>query len=171
MVLASLILLALLAVILYIVYRPSSSVGGTTQQSHREAWNPEAVRLCPIVGGFISAVGESNYLDELNEILRSTPKHKGRYETIATLSPEPSNPHDPNAIRILIGDKPVGYLSRADAKRFRKSHSAAIASEQIIQCRARLTGGTDEKPNIGVLLDFNIEEEVRYKRPLNDDAT
>jgi hypothetical protein len=171
MVLTALILIALSVVILYIAYRRRSSTGGKTQESHPEEWNPEAIRLRPTVGGFISAVGESFYLDELNEILRGTPKHKGRYETIATLSPEPSNPHDPNAIRVLIGDKPVGHLSRSDAKTFQKSHAAALASEQVIQCKARLTGGTDGKPNIGVLLDFNINEEVRYKRPLKDDAT
>ena len=148
MVLASLILLALLVVILYIAYRSRSSFGGITQESHREVWNAEAIRLRPTVGGFVYAVGESVYLDELNEVLSGTPMHKGRYETIAMLSPEPSNRHDPNAIRVLLGNKPVGYLSRADAKAFRKSHSAAIASEHVIHCKARLTGGTDEKPRL-----------------------
>lgn len=147
MVLTSLILLVLLIVILYIAYRPRSSGGRTTQESHREAWSPEAIRLRPTVGGFVSAVGEAAYLDDLKEVLRGTPEHMGRYEIIATLSPEPSNQHDPNAIKVLIGNKTVGYLSRADAKTFRKTHSAAIASEQVIQCKARLTGGTDEKPN------------------------
>jgi hypothetical protein len=167
--LASLILivtaLALVVSFLPVRHMPSSSrrrkIG-----SHRDEWNPEAIRLRPTVGGFVFAVGESIYLDELKEILRGTPKRKGKYETIATLSPEPLNPHDANAIRVLIRTKPVGYLSRADAKTFRKSHSAAIASAKIIQCKARLTGGTRGKPNIGVLLDFDINEEVRYKRPL-----
>ncbi len=171
MILASLFLLVLVVVILYIVYRPRSFGVGINQESHREAWNPEAIRLRPTVGGFVSAVGKSAYLDELKEILRRTPIHKGSYGTIATLSPEPSNQHDPNAIRVLIGNTPVGYLSRVDAKTFRKSHVAAIASEQHIQCKARLTGGTYERPNIGVFLDFNIKEEVRYKRPLKNAAT
>jgi hypothetical protein len=169
-ILASLILLVLI-VVLYVAFRPSSPGGRTVQANHREAWNPEAIRLRPTVGGFVSAVGEAAYLDDLKEVLRGTPEHKGRYETIATLSPEPSNQHDPNAIKVLIGNKTVGYLSRADAKTFRKSHNAGIASEQAIRCKARLTGGTADKPNIGVLLDFNISEEVRYKRPLKDDAT
>jgi hypothetical protein len=164
--LASLILIvtALLALVVVILYlyvtcRSSSPEGGKIQESHRDEWNPEAIRLRPTVGGFVFAVGESIYLDELKEILRGTPKRKGKYETIATLSPEPLNPHDANAIRVLIRTKPVGYLSRADAKTFRKSHSAAIASAKIIQCKARLTGGTRGKPNIGVLLDFDINEE------------
>ena len=38
-----------------------------------------------------------------------------RFETTAALVPEPSNPHDPNAVMVQIDGRLVGYLSRAAA--------------------------------------------------------
>ena len=39
------------------------------------------------------------------------------------LIPEPTNPHDPNAIKVLIDGKPVGYLAKDDAQRLAKMRS------------------------------------------------
>ncbi len=67
----------------------------------------------------LQAVGESHYQEALWTIVgghRSEPVH---FDTHALLEPEPDNPYDPNAIRVVIAGHLVGYLSRDDAAAYR----------------------------------------------------
>jgi hypothetical protein len=40
-----------------------------------------------------------------------------RYECLATLVPEPDNPHDDRAVKVMVGEHHVGYLARGGARR------------------------------------------------------
>ena len=71
----------------------------------------------------------------------------------AELVHEPNNPYDPNAIAVYAATEIVGYLPRdlaADyATVFRELHQRGYNAGS---CQAKLTGGTDDKPSLGVVL-------------------
>jgi hypothetical protein len=94
-------------------------------------------------------VGESNYQGRLRNISSA-----GR-SFMAVLMREPTNAFDPNAIRVVAeGADTIGYLSREDAIYYAPVFKLLARHDRVGMCRARLTGGTDEKPNFGVLLNL-----------------
>ena len=66
-------------------------------------------------GRLINVAGESHYQDALHAICGDPGDEGVRREAEADLVPEPSNPHDPNAVRVEIGERLVGYLPRDEA--------------------------------------------------------
>jgi hypothetical protein len=60
-------------------------------------------------------VGESHYQDALNRIAGPKTEEGVEYFCEADLRPEPSNPHDQNAVAVFIDELKVGYLSSVDA--------------------------------------------------------
>lgn len=53
----------------------------------------------------------------------------------AYLIPEDDNPHDPKAVRVEVDGHKVGYLSRTNARRFRKRCKGPM------DCPATIVGG------------------------------
>jgi hypothetical protein len=49
----------------------------------------------------------------------------------ATLIPEENNKNDVNAVRIEIGGRPVGYLSREHASQYRAAVGADVARRSL----------------------------------------
>ena len=103
----------------------------------------------------IPVAGESFYQDSLRDLrqcLDTLTEDKG-YGFTARLGPEPTNPHDPNAIAVEwgAGNWKIGYV-RADVARDYQPFLQSL--EGPVECPARLVGGTAEKPLIGVVLDF-----------------
>jgi len=103
--------------------------------------------------GFVQVVGESHYQDSLRAL---AVKFGSAGVFTARLVPEPDNPHDTNAVAVVIDDPEgdrVGYLPRPIAQSYQQRllHHAAT-----VTCPARLTGRGSVA--IGVVLDF---EEVR----------
>lgn len=111
------------------------------------------------LGNGIDVVGESNYLTNLMNI-----RSQFGDRIIATLVPEPTNEHDSNAILVEVSGLTVGYLSRADALKFHRVYRNVLSNGRPIECYGQLFGGTKGKANIGVKLDFNLNDEVVYKR-------
>lgn len=79
-------------------------------------------------------VGEASYKRQLRAVFGSG---EGRKHFDARLDPEPSNPHDANAIKVSVDGGTVGYLPRASAKRYGKKYgersqtcSAVIVSRE-----------------------------------------
>ena len=63
--------------------------------------------------------------------------------------------YDPNASAVFAhGGGQIGYLSREDAVEYKAVSAALISQNAVGLCRARLIGGTDGKPSIGVMLDL-----------------
>ncbi len=52
------------------------------------------------------------------EVLGRRAGDREKVSTVARLIPEPDNPADPNAIRVLIGEHHVGYVPRAATRPF-----------------------------------------------------
>jgi hypothetical protein len=99
-------------------------------------------RIPPRLARFsMKVVGESNYQANLEAICgKRTEMGENRVVT-AMLILEDSNPHDPNAVRVDIQGKTVGYLSRAAAKKYRKR----FPGQNGAQCAANIRGGWKRK--------------------------
>jgi hypothetical protein len=83
----------------------------------------------------------------------------------AILLPEPSNEHDPNAIRVILINAAegniglVGYLAREDALAYRPAIDQVASDGRLIACRASIVGGWDrgngDRGSFGVRLSLN----------------
>jgi HIRAN domain len=108
----------------------------------------------------LEVVGESRYQDALWKIVGGRRGDPVRYETEAVLEPEPDNPYDPNAIKVLIGGAVVGYLSREDAATFRPGLLGLMEASPTarVALEASIVGGGPRADGIGflgVFLDHN----------------
>lgn len=99
--------------------------------------------------GFVQVVGESHYQDALRTLVA-----KLGSDGIFTvrLVPEPNNPHDSNAVAVVISDQDgekVGYLARQIAVTYQQR---LLNQKSTVTCPARLTGAGFGA--VGVVLDF-----------------
>lgn len=100
-------------------------------------------------------VAEKTYREHLTALIK---KHKaqadGELFLEAYLVPEPTNPFDPNAIQVLIENKPVGYIPKNDCAEFLEVFEA----NNLMAMRVNARIGWDRNspsPLIGVRLDFD----------------
>jgi len=104
-------------------------------------------------------VGERNYQEILDAVCggKCTDGHE---KLIAvTLIPEPTNPHDRNAVKVDMAGHTVGYLSRADARDYLAELTAAGYAGFEAQCRAHIVGGWKDarsEGHYGVKLDIEM---------------
>ena len=102
----------------------------------------------------VEVVGESSYRKFIKAAARHTGPDHAMVDRVALLLPEDSNPHDKKAIAIVMDRKPVGYLSREDARAFRKRLSAKKLTGAITSANARITHG-------GIVKGKNFDYSVR----------
>jgi hypothetical protein len=100
----------------------------------------------------IRVVGTSHYQDELLELAPREADEEVRRDAVATLVPEPDNPHDPNAIAVQIEGRVIGYLSRDENRRW--LDIAPVRCEAMIAGRAGTHG-------LGVFLRLPTPTEAR----------
>ncbi len=124
---------------------------------------PAAIANLPGPGTYsLDVVGESNYQTALESICggRSTRSQEKIVE--ATLIHEDDNPYDNQAISVSIQGKTVGYLSRKDARKYRKQLKQAGYPGITAKCSAMIVGGWDkgggDRGHFGVRLDLPTEE-------------
>jgi hypothetical protein len=84
----------------------------------------------------VNVAGESHYQDALHEITAG----QDRLETTAALIPEPTNPHDPNAVRVEIDSRLVGYLPRAAALAYGPLVKEPAERGRTAVCEAMVSG-------------------------------
>lgn len=87
----------------------------------------------------MEVVGESYYQDALTSICGRHSRHGHEVECVATIEREPSNPCDPNSVKVVIQGQKVGHLSREQAARVGEQMSKAGLSAAL--CAARISGG------------------------------
>src|SRR5260221_14590816 len=86
----------------------------------------------------VRAVGVSHYQPVLLAAAGAWAGDEVKFETVATLVPEPDNPHDPDAIAVRVAGETVGYLARDEHPRWREvvatlaQHGHVAAAEAII---------------------------------------
>lgn len=109
----------------------------------------------------VAVVGESRRQAALHGLDNGRLRRGINVTFIAALIPEPENSFDPNAIAVrILGGAPVGYLDRDDALRYRPVFEVLASQRRTGVARAKLIGGTEAKPSIGVMLDINLPEDL-----------
>jgi len=117
-------------------------------------------------GGFPTEVkGESHYQEHLEEIFAED------YETEATLILDNFNEYDENAVEVEVEWGTAGYLSRSDAKKYRKAIAKLGYPDAVGVCGCKFIGGYEKDDgkiaSIGVVLDLDLNvlqiEEVEIK--------
>ena len=79
----------------------------------------------------------------------------------STLVYEDENEHDPMAVRVEIGGYRVGYLSREDARSYRKQLKAKGAAGAKLACEGKITteyNDIDAEWQFEVWLDLPVNE-------------
>ena len=104
----------------------------------------------------VRVVGVSHYQPALRSIAGAEGDRPVRYETQAELVPEPTNPHDENAIQVVVAGSVVGYLSREDAMRYGPGVRLLREHDLRLVCKAVLggRGRGSETSNLGVFLEL-----------------
>jgi len=111
-------------------------------------------------------VGESHYQKNLKRIVGGYSKKGVDYSCIAELSLDDYNKYDSNAVSVEIDHLLVGYLSRSNAKKYRRMLNKIGKKKVVGKCYATIRGGWKtgaSKGSFGVFLDFNFKEtEKKY---------
>jgi len=109
--------------------------------------------------------GESSYKANIEDALVYVDDEGANVDDlIAQLILEDENRYDPgNAVRVEIEGKIVGYLSKADAKKYRQGLSALQLVDVVGECYASVKGGfikrsTGEQADFGVRLDLELSD-------------
>jgi hypothetical protein len=98
-------------------------------------------------GDDVRVVGDMPHQDALLRLTGGRRHYGGeRFECVARLVPEPTNPVDPGAIAVTIGGQVVGHLSRIDAARYSDAISKVLADTGEATCKAVIVGGW-ERPH------------------------
>lgn len=121
----------------------------------------------------LEVVGELAYQDILWRLCGGTVGDRVRYDIVAVLVPEPTNPYDANAIAVQISGQVVGYLSRATAREYLPGlkHIMSVRGGYVA-LRGVIVGGGyyDDGPGrLGVWLehdpaDFGLQS-ASFSRP------
>ena len=118
-----------------------------------------------VLGGHttLEVVGESYHQDHLWQQAGGHTPERVRCEIVAELVPEPDNPHDRNAVQVLIRGGCIGHLSRDDAaayvggvQRLRAEHGVSIGLRGVI------VGGGQREGRLGMLGVFLEHEPADF---------
>jgi hypothetical protein len=107
-------------------------------------------------------VGESKYQSQLNAIVGERNPKGVRIKKTAVISLDDDNQYDKKAVCVDIENKTVGYLSREDARLFRKHIKSQGIKGFEWRVDALIIGGklrNNEWLSYGVVLDLSIEED------------
>ena len=106
----------------------------------------------------VDVVGESHYQSALELICGGRTEESQQKIVNAVLVHEDNNAHDSNAVRIDINGMTVGYLSRSNAKEYRKILEEAGYKGINASCSAMIVGGWDrgrgDRGHFGIRLDL-----------------
>lgn len=72
-----------------------------------------------------------------------------------TLVPEPDNPYDKNAIKVMRDSHHIGYLNKRFAEVATSKMKKGYHYKVVIK---NITGGTKSKPTMGVNLEIAVSE-------------
>jgi hypothetical protein len=101
----------------------------------------------------LEVTGESHYQEALWTIVGGRSSNPIRRSVRALLVPEPTNPYDENAIRVVIDGHTVGYLSREDASVYGPGLLGLMrhASGGNVVLEGQIVGGGLREDGIGFL--------------------
>jgi hypothetical protein len=94
--------------------------------------------------------GESRYGRALRNLTGPARENGYLIPTVATLTREPSNAFDPNAIKVKVRRHQVGYIMREVAALL-APHMDSLGTDNL-EVAAIIRGGYEDAPNVGVHL-------------------
>jgi hypothetical protein len=113
------------------------------------------IRAATLLRGYetLEVVGESFYQAALWQIVGGFTRERVREPCRAVLVPEPTNPHDANAVQVIVAGQLVGHLSRQDAAAYLPGLSRLMASceTHYIALDGAIVGGGQRHDGIGYL--------------------
>jgi len=113
----------------------------------------------------LALVGESHYQANLAHAAGGRRPQGVDGVTAATLVLEDANRADRNAVRVDILGRPVGYLTRDKAKKYRRLLADLGHAGAQCTCQARIVCGPDRGDGVtrsfGVWLDVNLSKRSR----------
>lgn len=107
-------------------------------------------------GHQVNAVGESFYANALIEVVGLAGTDFGGTALWAQLVPDPGNPYDSNAVKVVIAGKQVGSLDRGNAIVFGPVAKRILDLGCEVQCAAMIVG---RKGLFGVVLDLGSPDD------------
>lgn len=113
--------------------------GGQADTAPTEVSRP--LHLARGRGYTFDVVGEANYQDALDHICGGKCDDGYNLETTAQLCFQEDNPHDSNAVAVLMERKVVGYIPRDKAAWFRSEILKVNPEERPVICDAKVVGG------------------------------
>ena len=123
-------------------------------QMLKELIGSKPVELAPGRGWTIDVVGESKFQENLR-LLKGNSEHD--LKVTAVLRREPSSMNDANAVRVDIGGKQVGYLTREMAAQYKFKEAG--------RCSAKIVGGflldNGDIAHFGVKLNLSWPPKLR----------
>ena len=112
------------------------------EEAREKTKAPDPIFHWPSIGDFeFEVVGESNYQDALKRIAQTRTKDLREEDFVALLIPEDDNKHDKSAVRVDIEGMTVGYMSRDDARKFRRRLAGKKMAGAVTSCDAMIGGG------------------------------
>lgn len=138
-----------------VIYFYLSAGASPRQDDYVQSRRAPTTHEWPELGEYeFEVVGESYYQDALRSL------HSSASDGIVTalLVPDDANPHDNQAVRVVVEGQTVGHLSRQDARSFRRRLAAFQLSGAVSTCKARITGGhqlrNGSQASFGLQLDL-----------------
>jgi hypothetical protein len=129
----------------------------------------------------LDVVGEASYQEALWRIVGKTSSaDRVREDVTAVIAPEPDNPYDPSAVAVWVSGLRVGYLSRANAVRYRPGLLALQDHEgKPIALQGVIVGGgqyPDGPGRLGVFLthdptDFGVPSHFKPRGEMDTGFT
>jgi hypothetical protein len=100
------------------------------------------VRGVELIGGSrVDAVGEASYQHALERLVGGKCEDGWDEVVQARLVREPTNSHDPNAVKVEVDGIQVGYLGRADAIAYKAALLQVEKAKAVAVCEAHIVGG------------------------------
>lgn len=112
-------------------------------------------RLVGSKGEGVKLAGTSNYQPDIMRHAGNLGEYGADKSIRVLLTEEPQNAYDKNAVRVSIGDALVGYLPKADARKYKSQVAEAGVAGKTGEASARIIGGfpTDEgQADLGIRL-------------------
>ena len=114
----------------------------------------------------LEVVGESQYQPAIGRASKQARRQGERRIIRVRVEREPTNPHDPQAVRIISSDgETVGYLSRESASSYQKVLTELEKAGLTVTCAASVYGGDAERPTLGLYLDLLFPKKLRAAIP------
>lgn len=105
----------------------------------------------------IDVAGTHHYQAEIENIAGMGPNGPLRNHLVAILLPEPWNEYDPDAIRVVVEGRHVGYVPRAETDWWLERIECELADDEVLAGHAIVVGGgthpqTNKPPSLGMYL-------------------